>query len=213
MDGKGRVAEFIKSQPTSPMKWSILTTTMYLETLQDARFPRPSKNDPNVFVFGSPMGEYRQPLIYVEDIGLYAKWVFDNPDRSTGLDLQVATDNVRWSDIASAFTKVTGKKAVYEALTLDETLDMMPNNDRYIGKDYDPSDPSLLTIRQNFTGMWNTMIAESILPSLNYDLLDEILPTRVKSTEEWMRVVGYLPEHKKVLQEAWHQTPSGHPSA
>jgi hypothetical protein len=34
----------------------------------------------------------------------------------------------------------------------------------------------------------------------DYKLLDEILPTRVKSLEEWMRKVGYSGEKENTLE-------------
>ncbi|KAH8892649.1 NAD(P)-binding protein [Thozetella sp. PMI_491] len=200
MDGKARAAEFIKQQPTSPMKWTIHTSIMYIEMLSDVFGPQPSSEDPDLFIFASPMRKAKQPMIHIDDIGRYARWIFENPERSNGMELQVATENIAWADIATTFTKVTGKKAVYQELTLEQAINFMPHKDLLMGGDLGVSDPSLLTYRQNFTGMWNSMMVEAVNPTIDYALLDEILPTRVRSLEEWMRLVGYTGNDQAVLK-------------
>ncbi len=62
-------------------------------------------------------------MISLDDLGRYAKWIFDNPEKSDGLDLEVATADVTWDDIVSSFQKVTGKKAMYEELDLDTLVE------------------------------------------------------------------------------------------
>lgn len=46
---------------------------------------------------------------------------------------------------------------------------------------------------------WNTWKAE--LTKRNYKILDEILPTRVKSVKEWMRKTGYDGTPSSVLKD------------
>ncbi len=201
MDGKARVAEYIIHQPTSPMKWTIHTSVMYIDMLNDMLGPVPSPDDPSVFVFTSPTGKAKQPLIYLDDIGSYAKWIFENPDHSNGIDLQVSTANVAWEGIAKSFTEVTGKKAIYKQITLEEAFERLPFKDTMLGADFDPRDPSLMMGKENFNGMWHTMMADTILPRIDYTFLDKILPTRVKTVEEWMRLVGYTGISTGVLKE------------
>jgi len=43
--GKARVSEFMKSQPTTPMNWSILTTGPYMDALSDYTAPNLSPDD------------------------------------------------------------------------------------------------------------------------------------------------------------------------
>lgn len=201
LDGKGKVVDYIASQPTVPMTWSVLTSCLYIEGLSELLRPFPSPDDPETMVFAVPAGKGRVPLIYLDDYGRYARWIFDTPSQSTGLELRVATEDIEWKDVAAAYTKVTGKKAVYKDVTLDEyfNLGLFPDPDAKIGASYSGDDATLVTYRQNFSGFWNTW--KDNLTKRDYVLLDEILPSRVKSVEEWMQKVGYTGGHVSVLKE------------
>ncbi|KAL3476679.1 hypothetical protein BJX99DRAFT_227527 [Aspergillus californicus] len=120
LDGKGKVVQFLSAQPTSPMGWSVITSCLYIEGLSELLRPRPDPEDPGTLIFSAPLGEARCPLIYLEDYGAYVRWILDNPDRSNGLELHVATEDISWGDLVKAFTEVTGKKTVYKDVTLDE---------------------------------------------------------------------------------------------
>lgn len=62
------------------------------------------------------------PLIALEDVGFYCLWVLDHPEDSAGLDLEIATDEVSFADIARIFTEVTGRKASHQHVPLDKYL-------------------------------------------------------------------------------------------
>lgn len=53
--------------------------------------------------------------------------------------------------------------------------------------------------RQNFSGFWNSWKAD--LVKVDYAVLDDILPTRVKTLSEWMKLVGYTRERRPVLKD------------
>jgi len=201
LDGKGKVAEYISAQPATPMAWSILTSCQYIEALSEMLRPFPDRNDPGTMVFVAPLGNGKCPLIYLEDYGAYARWIFDHPVWSNGLDLHVATEDISWNDLAAAFTAVTGQKAVYLDVSLDEyfKLGIFPNPDAKVGHSASPDDPTLLTYRENFSGFWNTW--KDNLTQRDYPLLDEILPTRMKSVREWMEKTGYTGKRKSVLKD------------
>ncbi|RDW69534.1 hypothetical protein BP6252_08554 [Coleophoma cylindrospora] len=201
MDGKGKVAAFVSAQPTHPMKWSILTSCMYMEMLSELLAPRPSPADPDVFVFSAPLGHAAAPLIHLPDLGRYARWIFDHPAQSTGMNLDVATESITWADLAAAFTRVTGKKAIYADITLDQLFasGAFPDPDAKVGHSTDPADPTLQTYRQNFSGFWRSWKAGFVVK--DYAVLDRILPDRVRSVEEWMRLVGYTGEPRSVLKD------------
>ncbi|KAK2684999.1 hypothetical protein QWA68_016334 [Fusarium oxysporum] len=201
MDGKGKVADYISAQPTSPMKWTILTSCMYMETLTELLAPRQSPEDPDLMVFAAPLGNGRPPLIYLADLGRYARWVFDNPGRSNGMNLMVATENIGWECLAKTFTEVTGKKAIYKDISLDElfTSGAFPFPDRKVGHSVSMEDPTLQSYRQNFSGFWNSWKAD--LVKVDYAVLDDILPTRIKTLSEWMKLVGYTGERHPVLKD------------
>jgi uncharacterized protein YbjT (DUF2867 family) len=200
LDGKGKVVDYLKSQPTTPMAWSVLTSCLYVEGLFEFLRPIPDKN--GTYEFTLPLGEGRCPLVYLEDYGAYARWLLDTPTRSNGLELHVAIEDIAWKDLAKAFTEVTGKKAVYKDVTLDEYFQYGPLSaapDSLIGNSGSPGEPTLQTYRQNFSGFWNAWKAE--LTKRDYALLDEILPERVKSVKEWMILTGYTGEPQSVLKD------------
>ena len=201
MDGKGKVAEFMSAQPTNPMKWSVLTSCMYMDTLTELLAPNPSPDNPDLMVFSAPLGKGQPPLIHLEDLGRYARWLFDKPERSNGMNLMVATENVGWEYLAKTFTEVTGKKAVYKDITLDELFasNVFPFPDAKVGHGVLSEDLTLQTYRQNFSGFWNSWKAD--LVKVDYDLLDEILPTRVKTVAEWMKLTGYTGQRSSVLKD------------
>ncbi|KAL7949224.1 hypothetical protein V8C42DRAFT_361810 [Trichoderma barbatum] len=201
LDGKGKVVDYIASQPTKPMAWSVLTSCFYIEGLSEILRPFPNPDDPDTMVFAVPLGDARCPLIYLEDYGSYARWLFDTPERSNGLELHVATEDIAWKDLAAAFTEVTGVKAIYKNVTLDEyfALGIFPQPDAKIGLAANPHETTLFTVRENFSGFWNTWKDE--LTKRDYELLDNILPTRVKSVKEWMLKVGYTGKPISVLKD------------
>ena len=173
------------------MKWSISTSCLYIEGLNKLMQPFPHPSEPDILVFAVPLGAGKCPLIYLQDYALYVRWMFDTPSRSNGLYLSVATEDISWADLASAFTSVTGKKAIYIDVSLDQyfSFPIFPNPEAKVtneGGNLD--DPTLLTIRENFSGFGNSW--KDNLSKRDYGLLDEILPTRVKSVKEWMALTG-----------------------
>lgn len=201
LDGKGKVVDFIRAQPTEPMAWSVLTSCLYIEGLSEILQPFPKPDDPDTMVFAVPLGDAKCPLIYLEDYGAYARWLLDHPERSNGLELHVATEDIAWKDLAAAFTEVTGKKAIYWNVSLDEyfNLPIFPAPDKKIGHAASRDNPTLFTFRENFSGFWNTWKDE--LTNRDYKLLDEILPGRVKSVREWMEKTNYTGKPASVLKD------------
>lgn len=201
LDGKAKVAEYLSAQPTSPMAWSVLTSCMYLETLSEMLAPRPDPSDPSTLVFSAPVGSGSSPLIYLPDLGRYARWMFDTPDRSNGMNLQIATENVGWDYLTKTFTEVTGRNAIFKDVTLDEYFasGIFPNPEMKVGHSVDHNDHTLMTYRENFSGFWN--VWKDDLVKVDYALLDDILPDRVKTVGEWMKLSGYKGDRVSVLKD------------
>ena len=120
--------------------------------------------------------------------------MFEHSSRSAGLDLGVAIAHVSGADLATAFEAVTGNKARYENIPLQAMLDQMPAGK--IGSQGSPGydDTTLKTAPEHF-GPWWQIFRESGgntgLWKRDYGLLDEIMPSRIRSVEEWMREVKY----------------------
>ena len=190
--------EYLKSQATSPVAWSVLSSCPYLEMLSENW--RPKKDESGTYVFAVPLGDGTVPVIHLEDLGQYCCWIFDNPVESKGINLEVATTHVGLDDLVQKFQEVTGKPARAVLLTPEEyfadgyePLDI----DKKLGYGTDGSDGTLQTAGQNFIGFFN--VWRDNLAKRDYPLLDKILPTRVKTLEEWMRKTDYTGEYKPVL--------------
>ncbi|KAH6871534.1 hypothetical protein B0T10DRAFT_417228 [Thelonectria olida] len=198
LDGKNKVTEYLKSQPTSPVAWSVLSSCPYIEMLSENW--RPKKDESGTYVFAVPLGNGASPMIHLEDLGLYARWIFDNPAASTGINLEVATTHVSLDDLVQTFQNVTGKPVRAVRLTPEEYFagGYEPlDTDKKLGYGTDGSDGTLQTAGQNFIGFFN--VWRDNLAKRDYPLLDKILPTRVKTLEEWMRKTEYTGEYKPVL--------------
>lgn len=101
---------------------------------------------------------------------------------------------------AAVFTTVTGINAVYKDVTLDEyfQLGIWPDPDVILGYFTGYNDGSFMTVRENYSGVWNTW--KDNLTNRDYQLLDEVLPTRMKSVKEWMEQTGYRRNYASVLK-------------
>ena len=201
-DGKAKVADWMMAQGKGTMRWSVLTSCMYLETFSELLAPtKETVNGEEIVVFKAPVGQGTPPMIYLADLGRYARWLVDNPERSDGLNLRIATQNVGWEEVAKSFTEVTGRKAVFRDVSLEEYFasGVFGPADRKVGHSGGYEDETLQSYRENFSGFWNTW-KKNIL-TRDYELLDDILPGRVRSVGEWMRLTEYTGERSNVLKD------------
>lgn len=143
------------------------------------------------------------PLIALQDVGIYSLWLFDNLSESAGLNLEVATDEVSFADIARIFTEVTGKKAIHRYTPFEEYAPgAEPFPGAYVNFNVDSTvvrDESDMTWRQNFSAWWRFW-GEGIVGPRDMEFLDRIHPKRIRSLAEWMKKVGYDGEPKPVLK-------------
>lgn len=195
-DAKGRVGEFILAQNDHVtrhhgMRAALFTTDPYMAMSIHAGTPMAPTVEDGVITWRVPLGDGAVPHVALEDCGYYVKWLFDHPDRASGMDLSVAIAHITYADVAEAFTKVTGKPARFVDTTFEEYWSTIPWADRTMGYNADPSDSASMNNRQNFTGWWNLWRAsggnKGVLRK-DYALLDEIHPNRIRSVEEWFRL-------------------------
>jgi hypothetical protein len=189
-DGKGRIGEWILFQNQvnkDRMGAALFTTGPYMEMAISAMTPMTPSVEEGVVIWRVPLGKGAVPHVALEDCGYYARWLFDNPERSNGMNLEVAIEHVDYNKLASAFEKVTGHPARYIDTELEvywsgplEKAAELP-----AGYNADLKDKSTMSFRDNFTGFWNTWKHGII--QRDYALLDEIHPNRIKSVEEWLR--------------------------
>ena len=203
-EGKSRVTEWMSAQPQTPMKWSVITTGPYIEMLSELL--RPVKAEDGTAVFELPLDDGAVPFIHLDDIGLYVRWILNNPSDSAGFNLKVSTAHVTGNELASAFTSFTGKPARYHSLPLDEWHLKHPVGppDYKLGSEYEgPDDPTLLTIEKSFSNWWRLYqhsAGNKGLIKTDYELLNRILPERVKNVGDWMEKVGYTGERVNVVK-------------
>ena len=193
--------EYLKSQPTAPMAWSVLSSCPYIEMLQGGGGWAPKKNEAGTWVFSVPLGNGAAPMIHLEDLGKYARWIFANRSESNGKNLEVATCQVSLKDLVETFQRVTGEPTLSLNLTPEEYFaggNHNLNPDSKLAHGTDGSDNTVMTARENFTGFFH--VFRDNLATRDYQLLDRILPDRVKTLEDWMRKSNYiLGEFKPVL--------------
>jgi hypothetical protein len=195
-DGKGRVGEWILAQNkdnADRMGAALFTTGPYIEMSIGKGTPMTPTVEDGIVTWRLPLGDGAVVHVALEDCSHYVRWLFDNPERASGMDLEVAVGHIKYSDFAEAFQKVTGHPARY----IDTDLETYWANGPLkgiagLGSAYnsDPKDPAFMTGRENFTGFWNMWYHSGENKGVikrDYKLLDEIHPTRIRSAEEWLR--------------------------
>jgi hypothetical protein len=137
-------------------------------------------------------------------VGAYSLWLFDNPVKAAGLNLEVATEQVTFAEIAKTFTQVTGKTGIHKRIPLDEYL---PKAEPYPGAYSNwtvpldvPRDEAFVSWRENFSAWWRYW-GEGKGATRDMALLDRVYPGRIRSLEEWMRVKGYDGRARGVLKD------------
>ncbi len=190
-DGKGRIAEWVlfqNEENRDRMGAAVFTSGPYIEMVISPGTPMtPSIEDGGV-TWRVPLGKGAVPHVALEDCGFYVRWLFDHPERTNGMNLEVAIEHMPYTDMAAAFEKVTGHPAQY----IDTDLNTYWNRpglkemaDKPAGYNADPKDKSTMSFRDNFTGFWNVWKYGII--TRDYELLDEIHPNRIRSAEQWFR--------------------------
>jgi len=195
------------AQPTSPMAWTVIDSGAYTEIMSESFAPKPIEG--NGFGFYLPLGSGAIPMISLEDLARYVHWTYQTPGRSNGLRLSIATAHITGQDMADSFTAVTGQSARYVDIPIKLWLekgfgDLPKGVDTKVGYRTAPDSVLVQTYGENFTNWFNVYRASAGNTGLlkkDYALLDEILPDRIKSLEEWMRKVGYTGEYKSVLKD------------
>lgn len=188
-DGKGRIGEWILDRNRSNgdrMGAALFTTGPYIEMAFSAQTPMTPRIEDGVLTWRVPLGEGAVVHVSLEDCAYYVRWLFDNPGRTNGMDLEVAIEHMRYADLAAAFERVTGHPARYIDTDLDAYFAPLGAiADRPAGYNADPHDKSTMSFRDNFTGFWNQWKRNII--TRDYVLLDEIHPGRIRSAEQWIR--------------------------
>lgn len=184
------------------MRWSVLSSGPYADRLWDNAAPKVESD--GTYVFPLPLGPTgAMPYVSLPDLARFAVWMLENPSRSAGMELGVAIAHVTGTELAEAFMRVTGKKARWDDVSLEAVLESLPSG--RIGASMSPGfdDKTNVTAAEHF-GPWFGIFRDSGgntgCWARDYELLDQILPDRDRSIEDWMRREGYDGAHKSVLR-------------
>ncbi|RYO98279.1 hypothetical protein DL764_007132 [Monosporascus ibericus] len=190
-DGKGRMAEWMLCQNgSSDMGVSIFTTGPYIEMAVSSRTVMTPRVKDGVVTWRIPLGDGAVPHVSLADCGHYVRWLFDHPETSNGMNLEVGIDHISYADLAAAFQKVTGKPAQYINTPMPVFFEHFTMSDEPAGYNADPEDPATMSVRQNFTGFWNMWThsgGNKGVIKRDYALLDKIHPNRIRTAEEFFR--------------------------
>ncbi len=192
-DGKGRMAEWMLDQRErggSDMGVAIFTTGPYIEMAVSSKTIMTPRARDGVVTWTVPLGNGAVPHVALDDCEHYVRWLFDHPERSDGMNLEVAIDHIAYADLAAAFQKVTGKPAQYIDTPMSVYFDHLPLSQEPAGYNADPNDPATMTFKDNFTGFWTLWRhsgGNKGVVKRDYALLDEIHPNRIRTAEDFFR--------------------------
>ena len=189
-DAKGRIGEWILEQNRTNgdrMGAALFTSGPYMEMAFSSRTPMTPVIEGGVLTWRVPLGEGAVVHVALEDCAYYVRWLFDHPERSNGMNLEVGIEHVRYAELAAAFERVTGHPAIYFDTSLEDYFEgpLKAVADLPAGYNADPKDKSTMSFRDNFTGFWNQWKHGII--TRDYGLLDEIHPGRIRTAEQWLR--------------------------
>jgi uncharacterized protein YbjT (DUF2867 family) len=109
-DGKGLVADYLRD---SGIPHAEVMVSFYAQNFLGF-FP-PKKNEQGELVFSFPLpGPHKMDIIDVSQLGTLVVPMFLNPKEWNGKILTVGEGSYTGNEIAETFTKVTGKKAVFQ---------------------------------------------------------------------------------------------------
>ncbi|OBZ72432.1 NmrA-like family domain-containing protein 1 [Grifola frondosa] len=193
-DGKGRVADWIKSQSNEVdedgMTWSIVTSGPYMDMLFNMMFGPLKRRADGTVVFATPIGDGHIPMIALSDLGFFARYTFDNRAYTAGKELKIASDWVGWEYLTETFRKVTGQKTEIIYQTLDEWFDNFEGVNKPIANERREGDGST-TWRTNFAGWW-ALWRDDIIRR-DFAWIRKINPEG-HTLESWMRENAYTGE-------------------
>jgi hypothetical protein len=213
--GKAYVGEYMKAQSNSPMKWSVINSGPYMESLHDNMKPHTDAQGAE-FTFALPLGKGSIPFIALQDFARYVDWLFRHPHESAGMTLPIATVHASGQDIADAFSATNpAKKGTYHAIPVsawhNAAWAKLPQkkHTKIAFRSVSDDRALLQTYEQNFSAWWELYKnsagnkPDGVIVR-DYEMLDRILPDRIKSVEEWMRQEGYNGDGKTILQHSTH---------
>ena len=123
------------------------------------------------------------PLVALDDIGWWARYIFDNAPSTAGKNLKIASEPSNFPHIVETFKRVTGLPAEYEALSMDDYFKLWNGNQIPLASD----DPKGISWENNFRAWW-AMWRDNIVQRDMEWITSVHRPTTL---EQWMRDTQY----------------------
>ncbi|KAA1474972.1 nmrA-family protein [Dentipellis sp. KUC8613] len=192
-DAKGRVADFIRVQPSGTgegeMAWTILTFGIYMDMLKFVLIGPQNTRPDGTRVFFNPLGADPVALIALDDLAWWVRYSFEHIDKAAGQDFTIASDEVSFPTFVKQFTAVTGKPAVHIQPTPEGWFDIVVDPDRPLAGMNRAGDGTT-TVRQNFTAWWHWWHDSAKLWPVDMQWVRSVHPGTL-SVEDWMRKIHW----------------------
>ncbi|RXW23584.1 hypothetical protein EST38_g2249 [Candolleomyces aberdarensis] len=189
-DAKGIANDWLKSQPSflgDKLTWTSLTSSVYME-MQNSPLCDPLNIRPDgTHIFASPIQNGHTPMIALSDLGWWVRYTLNTREKTSGCELQIASDWVSWDYLVQAFQEVTGKKAIFRRLSMDERFACMSGHNRPVASEKKLGDGST-TVRESFSGFW-CLWRDDIIKR-DFDWIRSTHPNTL-SLADWMRQTNY----------------------
>ena len=128
-------------------------------------------------------------------MGAFARYALDHRVETSGKNLEVATELVKWDNLAETYTKVTGQPAIHKHLTIEEWFANFVNADAVPLANERKGAGESISWKQNFTAFWS-MWRDGIV-NRDMEWCRRAVPT-LHTLESWMRETGYQADVEKV---------------
>lgn len=193
-----RLSRWLAAQPVDLLPWTIVTAAgVYAEMFRSLLKPLPSGDGDGV-VFKVPMDrESIMPIIPLENYGKAVKWVLKHPQQCIGKYVSAAPFPLTFDQIAQATQEVSGKKAGFIPITVDEWMTNMSahiNPEARLPWGASEEDPATFTFRKSFGAWWNIWKDNRRFPQRQDTIyLASVDIGSLKTVQEWMVSAKYDP--------------------
>lgn len=140
-------------------------------------------------------------MIALSDLAWWVHYILSHRSQTSGRELRVASDWVDWDYLVSTFQSVTGAKAHFRKLSLEEWFDCLEGHDRPVANEKELGDGST-TIRESFSGFW-CLWREDVIKR-DFDWIRRVHP-KTLTLADWMKQTSYngdLKPEKNPLKNA-----------
>jgi hypothetical protein len=146
-------------------------------------------------VFAFPLGKGHLPLETLQDLGTFARIMFEDREGYSGKTLNTVSHFATGQEIAATTARIAGVKAVYIDTPIDEWVADLP----YADAPVHAANPEDITVGENFRMWWPGFQESILLKHRDVEALRKIHPG-LQSLEQWMVQTGYDGTPKPLLK-------------